>query len=129
QELGFEGVGSVVTKVEEYCAHEEQRITLTNEPRILAIRAEIAILQDEERNLEERLRQAPPPGDLRSKRRKAAYYWTVTALLVIAAFVFSLLAFEPYRLGWKSYLYCLGIAVVTPFLVEEVIERWNAERL
>jgi hypothetical protein len=129
QELGFEGVGSVVTKVEEYCAHEEERITLTNEPRILAIQAEIAMLQDEERNLHERLRQAPPPGDVQSKRRKAAYYWTVTALLVIAAFVFSLLAFEPYRLGWKSYLYCLGIAVVTPFLVEEVIERWNAERL
>jgi hypothetical protein len=35
------------------------------------------------------------------------------------------LAFDPYRLGWKSYLYCLGIATVTPFLIEEIIERWN----
>jgi len=129
RELGLEGVGSVVTKVEAYCAHEEQRIVLANQPRILAIQAEIALLRDEERDLAERLRQAPPPGDLRSRRRRAVYYWTVTILLAIAAFVFSVLAFDPYRLGWKSYLYSLGIAVVTPFLVEEIIERWNKERL
>ena len=48
-----------------------------------------------------------------------------TVLLALAAFVFSLLAFDPYRLGWKSYLYCLGIAIVTPFLIEEIIERWD----
>jgi hypothetical protein len=30
QTLGFEGVGSVVSKVEEYCAYEERRITLKN---------------------------------------------------------------------------------------------------
>jgi hypothetical protein len=129
QTLGFEGVGSVVSKVEEYCAHEERRITLANEPRILSLQAEIAILQDEERTLEERLKNAHPPCDLRNRRRKAAYYWTVAILLAVAAFVFSLLAFDPYRLGWKSYLYCLGIAIVTPFLIEEAIERWNVAGL
>jgi hypothetical protein len=82
-------------------------------------------LQDEERTLEERLKNAQPPCDFRNRRRKAAYYWTVAALLALAAFVFSLLAFDPYRLGWKSSLYCLGIAIVTPFLIEEIIERWN----
>jgi hypothetical protein len=61
QTLGFEGVGSVVKKVEEYCAYEERRITLKNEPRILSMQAEIAILQDEERTLEERLKNAQPP--------------------------------------------------------------------
>jgi hypothetical protein len=125
QTLGFEGVGSVVSKVEEYCAYEERRITLKNEPRILSIQGEIAILQDEERTLEERIKNAQPPCDFRNRRRKATYYWTVAVLLALAAFVFSLLAFDPYRLGWKSYLYCLGIAIVTPFLIEEIIERWN----
>jgi hypothetical protein len=129
QTLGFEGVGSVVGKVEEYCAYEERRITLANEPKILALQAEIAMLQDEERTLEERIKNAQPPCDVRNRRRKAAYYWAVTILLTIAAFVFSLLAFDPYRLGWKSYLYCLGIAIVTPFLIEEVIERWNVAGL
>jgi len=34
---------------------------------------------------------------------------------------FSLLAFDPYRLGWKSNLYCIGIAIVTPFCVEKFL--------
>lgn len=53
----------------------------------------------------------------------------MTIILALAAFIFSLLAFDPFRLGWKSYLYCLGIAVVTPYLIEEIIERWNAAGL
>lgn len=129
QTLGVEGVDSVVSKVEQYCAHEERRITLANEPRILSLKAEIAILQDVERTLEERLKHVAPPSDFRNRRRKAAYYWIVTILLAVAGFVFSLLSFDPYRLGWKSYLYCLGIAIVTPFLIEEVIERWNIAAL
>lgn len=127
QTLGIESVGSAVEKVEEYCTYEEERLTLVNEPKILSLRAQIAVLQDEERTLEERLKNAQPPGDIRNRRRKAIYYWTVTILLAVAAFVFSLLAFDPFRLGWKSYLYCLGIAIVTPFLIEEAIERWNVK--
>jgi hypothetical protein len=72
---------------------------------------------------------ALPPYDLRSRRRKAAYYWDVMIILTIAAFVFSLLAFDPFRIGWKGYLYCLGIAIVTPFLLEQVLKKGNAERL
>jgi hypothetical protein len=129
EQLGFEGVGSVVSKVEAYCAYEERRIELTNQPRILVLRHEGSLLLEEERNLIERLRHAPPPGDLRSRRRKAAYYWGITIVLTLAAFVFSLLTFDPFRVGWKGYLYCLGIAIVTPFLLEQILEKWNAERL
>lgn len=75
------------------------------------------------------IRHAAPLSEVQNRRRKAAYYWTVTIVLALAGFVFSLLSFDPYRLGWKSYLYCLGIAIVTPFLIEEVIERWNLEKL
>jgi hypothetical protein len=129
EQLGIEGVGSVVSKVEAYCACEEQRIELTNQPRIGALRQEGSLLLEEERALTERLRHAPPPGDLRSRGRKAAYYWGITIVLTIAAFVFSLLAFDPFRVGWKSYLYCSGIALVTPFLLEQVLEKWNGERV
>lgn len=129
EQLGVEGVGSVVSKVEAYCAYEEQRIELTNQPRIVALRQEGSLLLEEEKDLTERLRHAPPPGDLRSRRRKAAYYWGVTIILTVAAFAFSLLAFDPFRVGWKSYLYCLGIAIVTPFVLEQFLEKCNAERI
>src|ERR1700735_4041607 len=128
EQLGIEGVGSVVSKVEAYCAYEEERIELTNQPRIFALRQEGSLLLEEERSLTERLRHAPPPGDLRSRRRKAAYYWGVTIVLTLAAFVFSMLSFDPFRLGWKAYLYSLGIAIVTPFLLERLLEEWNGAR-
>jgi len=128
-DLGTEGVGGVVANVEAYCAHEERRIALTNEPKIVALRAEAPWLLDEARDLVDRLRLAPPPGDLRSRRRKALYSGCVAALLVLAGFVFSWYSFEPFRLGFKAYLYCLGVAVVTPFLVDKVIAWWKAETL
>lgn len=128
EQLGFESVGSVVSKVEAYCAYEEQRIELTNQPRILALSQEGALLLEEERDLTERLRHAPPPGDIRSRQRRAAYYWGIAVVLTLAAFVFSLLSFEPFRVGWKGYLYCVGIAVVTPFWIEQLIEKRSAGR-
>jgi hypothetical protein len=129
EQLGTEGVGSVVRKVEAYCTYEEQRIELTNQPRIIALQQEQVFLLDEGRDLIQRLRHAPPPGDRRSRRRKAAYYCAITTVLTLAAFIFSVLTFDPFRVGWKGYLYCLGIAIVTPFLLEQILEKWNAERL
>jgi hypothetical protein len=129
EELGLEGVGQVVRNVEAYCTHEVRRITLTNEAAILGLKAEGTMLLKEEASLKDRLRHAPPPRDVETRERKAAYYWAVTAILALAGFIFSLIAFDPYRLGWKSYVYCLGIAVVTPFFVEKVLERWDREYL
>ena len=83
------------------------------------------IFQDEEHDLRRRIALAPATSSLKGGRRKVRYYWTVAVLLALAAFVFALLAFEPYQLGWKAYFYCCGIAVVTPFLLHESLERWN----
>ncbi len=34
--------------------------------------------------------------------------------------------FAPFRLGRMSYVYCLGIGLVTPFLVDKILESWNS---
>ena len=112
-----------------YCASERQRIETVNRPKILALRARVGHMQKEERDLEERIYQAPPPGDVRMRKRKAIFRYLIAALLTIAAFIFSVLAFDPYQLGWKAWLYCLGIAIVTPFLVDRILERWASPRL
>jgi hypothetical protein len=57
------------------------------------------------------------------------YYWAVTSILTVAGFFFSLLAYDPFRFGWKSYLYCLGVAIVTPYSVEKFLQSWNQEKL
>ena len=90
EHLGIESVETAVAKVEAYCEYERQRIALTNQPKILALQYEGSLLQDEERDLIERLRRAPPPTDLRSRRRRASYYWGITTILAIAGFVFAL---------------------------------------
>jgi hypothetical protein len=129
EQLGTEGVGSLVSKVEAYCAYEEQRITLTNKPRIVELQAEGSFLLEEQRDLTERLRLAPPPGDVRSRRRKAFYYGCVAAFLTVAGFAFTLYSLEPFRLGLIAYLYCLGVSIIMPFTVDYAIEQMNAKLL
>src|SRR2546425_4176654 len=111
----------VMAKAEAYCSYEAQRIALETQSRVAALRAELARLQDEEHRIQERLHHALPAGDAKERRRKAIYYWLVTFALTVAGFFFSLLAFAPYRLGWKSYLYCAGIALIAPFCVEKFL--------
>ncbi len=129
RQLGFEGVEHALGHGERFSEYERQRIELTNRAPIIALQANIALLRERELELKERLRHAPPPGDLRARRRKALYYWAVTAVLTVAGFFFSLLAFDPYRLGWKSGLYCIGIAIVTPFCVEKFLDTWGQAKL
>ena len=85
----------MLSKAHNYCDYETQRSAVTNNSKIAALRAELALLADEEKKLQERLQRALPAGDLKERRRKAIYYWTVTQFLTVAAFFFSLLAFDP----------------------------------
>jgi hypothetical protein len=127
-EIGVGGIDNIVTNAERICTNESQRITLTNESVLVGLQAQYKLLQDEERHLEERLRWAPPAGELRRLRLRAIYYWALAVLLAVAAFVFAVLTFDPFRLGWKSWLYCGGIAALTPFLVEKLLDSPRMER-
>jgi hypothetical protein len=129
EQLGTGGVDNLVANAERICTYEQQRIELTNLGPILGLQGEYTLLATEVRRIEERLQMAPPPGDLRRLRRRAIFAWSITAILTLAGFAFTLLSFAPFRLGWKSWAYCAGIAIVTPFLVEKLLEGRNMERL
>ncbi|MGH3055689.1 MAG: hypothetical protein ACRDL7_12000, partial [Gaiellaceae bacterium] len=129
QQLGVESAEATITKVEAYCAYERQRIELTNQAKIVALKGEGTHLLDEERELRARLRNAPPPGDLRLRRRKALYYWAVALVLTAAGLYFTLYTFDPFRMGSKAYLYCLGFAAAVPFLLGFALEKWNGGKL
>lgn len=129
RELGTGGVDNIVTNAERICAYESQRIALTNEAVLAGLQAQYALLRQEEHHLEERLQYAPPRGDLRRLRRKAIYCWLLVVLLTVAGFAFALLTFEPFRLGWKAWLYCGGIAALTPFLVDKLLDGPRMERV
>jgi hypothetical protein len=128
-QFGGEAAEHIAQRAEDYCDCERQRIELSNQAQINALNVEGVRLTKRERQIEERLRLAAPPGDTRGQKRKARFYWFVGTLLTVAAFFFSLVAFEPYRLGWYGDLYCLGIAVATPFTIEVFLDAWKNERL
>jgi hypothetical protein len=127
--VGNEAAEHIAKLAEDYCDCERQRLELVNQAKINALHVEGSRLTKRERQIEDRLRLAPPPGDIRSRKRKACVYWFAGILLTGAAFFFSLIAFGPYRLGWYGDLYCLGIALVTPFAVEEFLAAWHGERV
>ena len=127
--FGMEAASHVDRHSESYCISERQRIETANRPAILALRARIGQLQVQEQDLENRIYHALPPGIIQARRRKAIFRYAIAVLLTVAAFIFSVLAFDPYQLGWKAWLYCLGIAIVTPFLVDRILERWASQRL
>jgi len=129
QQLGVESAEATITKVEAYCEYEKQRIELTNQAKIVALKAEFSLLLDDERELRERLRHAPPPGNIRLRNRKAAYYWVAAVVLTAAALYFALYTFEPFRMGSTAYLYCLGIAAAAPLLLGLALEKWNGGNL
>lgn len=127
-QLGAHGVDNLVTHAERICTYEQQRIELTNDAILRGLEGEYRLLLQEEQRLEERLQMAPPAGDLRRLRFRAIYYWSVTVILIVSGFFATLLSFDPFRLGWKSWLYCIGITVLTPFLVERLLEFRNMEK-
>jgi hypothetical protein len=126
--IGIDAALHVDRHSESYCKSERQRIETVNRPAILALRARVGHLQVQARDLEERIYQAPPPGDFRMRRRKAIFRYLIAAVLTVAAFIFSVIAFDPYQLGWRGWIYCVGIAVVTPSLVDRILERWASPR-
>jgi hypothetical protein len=129
ENLGIDAANRVHELAEEYSKCERQRIELVNQPRAHGLVVEMSIDAALVTGLEERLRLAEPPGDRRARRRKALYYWGVASLLTVASFFFSVIAFDPFRLAWKGWLYCLGVAIVTPFCFDQFLEAWESHRL
>ncbi len=127
--FGTEVAGHVERHSAGYCTSERQRIETVNRPAVLALRARVAQLQEQARNLEHRIYHAPPPGEFRMRKRKAVIRYVIAAILTVAGFVFSVIAFDPFRLGWKGWVYCIGISILTPFLVDRFLERWASPRL
>ena len=129
KEVGYDAVEHVVKGAEDYCDCEQMRIATVNRPEILAVRAELALLKEKEQDLKERIRLAPPPGDLHDRRRRSRYSWGVVVFLAVAGFFFSLMAFDPYRQGWKGYLYSMGVAIICPYLVDKFLESCVSPKL
>jgi hypothetical protein len=120
-ELGTLGAVRTEEIAAQCSTHEKRVIELSNLPQVLVLRTYLGLLRDEENGLVARLCHAEPLRDVRRRRRALLYYWGVTLILAAAGFLFSLMSFEPFRLGWKAVVVCLGIAILVPFSMERLL--------
>ncbi len=125
--FGVECSESIMKHAEAWCAHETRRIALVNEARIVALKTECVSLLKAERELEAALTNAP--NGTRGKRLRTWFSSSVTLLLTLAGLAFSLIAFAPFRLGGVQYLYCAGIAILLPYLMEKLLSVWSSGKL
>ena len=128
-QVGAEAIDSAEERAVQYCAHEQDRIALENEPKLVALRAEAKLLMDKAEKIAERIRNAPPPGNARSRRRKVVFYGCVAGVLVLSGFYFTRLTFEPFRLGLVGWIVPFGVALVLPLLLHWSLKNWNSEWL
>src|SRR3954467_5710208 len=99
--LGDEAFSHAEVHGEDYCQLERQRIEILNAPQILAFRARIGMLHDEETQLQERIRHAPPEGDATACRKKRLFYYCLAGVLLLGVFAFSVYTLLPlFRQGW-----------------------------
>lgn len=129
RQLGEDGVNGVVVKVEQYCTHAVRHIELENRAPMFMLRAEYTQLAKQAESIEEQLRSAPLPGDMRHFRRKKIFAWVVAGLLTVTGFFLAVLTFAPFQLGWQSYAFSIGIAIVVPFLMEELFDGGRLDAL
>ncbi len=93
------------------------------------MKIESVSLLKEERELEKQLKDAPLPERITGTDLRTQFSWGVAILLTLAGFAFSLIAFTPFRLGGIQYLYCAGIAILVPFVLEKLLTVWSDRKL
>jgi hypothetical protein len=123
QQLGAGGIDNLVANAERMCGYQQRHIELTNQGPLIALKEELNHVCDEEQQIEALLLSAPPSGDLRLLRRRAIYCWALTIVLTLSGLAFTLLTLAPFRMGWISWPFAIGIASLTPFLVEKLLEK------
>jgi hypothetical protein len=128
EELGQEAFEHAKIHGEDYCLRERQRIEVANEPATLALRARIALRQAEADELEEQIRNAPPEGDVRTRRNRARFYMAIAVILLVGIFLYTVMALQPFRIGWIMWGLVLACAIATPFLCDETLEVWDTTR-
>jgi hypothetical protein len=125
-DLGSTAVKSVREKLDSVCTHEKHRIQKSSEHEIVGIKLRLEIQRREWRELRTCLQTRPRNAS--ALFRRGRYCQIIAAFLTIAGVVFAHLTLEPFGLGWESWLFSVGLAIVGGFWAAQVIERYDGTR-
>src|SRR5277367_219459 len=118
-----EGIDRATEYAHGFCANQEAYLGASNQPEIQVLKVRGSLLHDERHLLRERL--AEHERD-RSHHSGHSRVWnlTIAILFTIGAFFFAVIAFDPFQLSWKAYMYCIGFAVFGLFAVDHFLRHW-----
>ncbi len=129
-DLAYAGDEQMDDRAGRYCSTERQRLEATNRPKISAAKEDLAGVKREIEKVAHEESKLPPEGDLRKRRRAALFLGALALGLCSAGFASAVYALDPFMPGATKYVVALGIAVILPFSMHEVMNRWShSERL
>jgi hypothetical protein len=126
-DLGSAAANRSVDSGDSIMSFEKLRRQLTNEPEIIASKALLRTLVDERDDLRSLLRTIIP--SVLKTRFRRLYFIIVAAILMLGGLAFTHLAFEPFGLGWQSWIYAVALSFVCAAPADVVLERYGNPRV
>lgn len=96
-----------------------------NRSEILALRGRYTSLLDRRKELKEQLRHAPE-GDLANAGRERWFYAGIALVLIVAGVALAEFTVVPFGMGREAWALCVGLGLVTPFLVDVNLEQFSS---
>jgi len=125
RDLPYAAVEQMDDTAGRHCSAERQRIEAANQPKIAAAKQELAVIERKLEAITREISKLPPEGDLRKRRRTALFLFAFGLGLCAAGFAAAVYALDPLMPGVTKYVVAMGMAVILPFTVHEVINRWS----
>ncbi|MGA2184919.1 MAG: hypothetical protein ABSH47_18015 [Bryobacteraceae bacterium] len=125
--LGEAAVNQAIDRLEHVRDFETRRREHMNAAEITSLNAQIALRMEKRDALRAEIRRTPRPDP--TPQRSRAWYVTIAAALVIAAFAFARLTLRPFNLGWETWLYAVALAGVCAVATDEVLEKCRCHGL
>jgi hypothetical protein len=125
--LGTAAAERAAQQLDLICAREKDRIQRINEPEINASKLRLGFLRREWGTLLDTLSQLPMSP--LSLQRRRLYFFALAALLSLAGLVAAHFALSPFGMGYETWVFSSGLAVVGGFWTHVIIEKYHASRM
>ncbi len=124
-DLATAAVAQMDYRAGQICITERLRLEAENQPKIAAAKQDLARVEQDLEKIGQEESKLPPEGDLRKRRSAALLLFAFALGLCIAGFASAVYGLEPLIPGLTRYFMALGLAVILPFGVHELINRWS----
>lgn len=126
-DLGTATAERAAQQLDLICSREKDRIRQINQSEINASKLQLEFLRREREALLDALSQLPISA--LSLRRRRIYFFALAALLSLAGLIAAHFALSPFGMGYETWIFSSGLAIVGGFWTHIMIEKYHASRM